>query len=51
MDDRIADLSRGTADLARQVGEIGRRLEAAEAATAAAVDKAVAAAGPIAPRW
>jgi cyclic-di-GMP phosphodiesterase, flagellum assembly factor TipF len=48
VDDRIADLSRGTADLARQVGEIGRRLEAAESATAAAVDKAVAAAGPIA---
>jgi cyclic-di-GMP phosphodiesterase TipF (flagellum assembly factor) len=47
-DERIADLSRGTADLARQVADLGRRLEAAEAATAAGVDRAVAAAGPIA---
>jgi cyclic-di-GMP phosphodiesterase TipF (flagellum assembly factor) len=47
--DQIADLSRGTADLARQVGEIGRRLEAVESSAAAAADKAArAAAAPLA---
>jgi cyclic-di-GMP phosphodiesterase, flagellum assembly factor TipF len=46
--DQIADLSRGTADLARQVGEIGRRMEAIEGITAAAADKAArAAAAPL----
>jgi cyclic-di-GMP phosphodiesterase TipF (flagellum assembly factor) len=33
---QIADLSRGTADLARQVGEIGRRLHAVESKIASA---------------
>jgi cyclic-di-GMP phosphodiesterase TipF (flagellum assembly factor) len=47
--DQIADLSRGTADLARQVGEIGRRMEALESAAAGAADKAArAAAAPLA---
>lgn len=32
--DQIADLSRGTADLARQVGELGRRLAAVETQSA-----------------
>src|SRR5438105_4109424 len=36
---QIADLSRGTAELASKVGEISRRIEAAEAAAAAAVEK------------
>src|SRR5262245_19335988 len=45
---QIADLSRGTADLARQVGEIGRRIEAAEVAVATAVEKTRAATGPLA---
>src|SRR5437868_2506319 len=45
--DQITDLSRGTADLARQVGEIGRRLEAAEAAALSAADKARAATAPL----
>jgi cyclic-di-GMP phosphodiesterase TipF (flagellum assembly factor) len=46
--DQIADLSRGTADLARQVGEIGRRMEAVESVAAAAADKARAATAPLA---
>jgi cyclic-di-GMP phosphodiesterase TipF (flagellum assembly factor) len=41
---QIADLSRGTADLARQVGEIGRRLEAVEGAAFSATEKAARAA-------
>src|SRR5262245_10380166 len=44
---QIADLSRGTADLARQVGEIGRRIEAAESAVATAVEKTRAATSPL----
>jgi len=50
--DQIADLSRGTADLARQVGEIGRRMEALESATANAAanaaEKARAVTAPLA---
>jgi cyclic-di-GMP phosphodiesterase, flagellum assembly factor TipF len=45
---QVADLSRGTADLARQVGEVDRRIEAVEVAAAAAVDKARAATAPLA---
>jgi cyclic-di-GMP phosphodiesterase TipF (flagellum assembly factor) len=45
---QVADLSRGTADLARQVGEIDRRIVAVEVAAAAAVDKARAATAPLA---
>src|SRR5215470_6363715 len=41
---QLADLSRGTADLARQVGEIGRRMEGAEAAALAAAEKGTRAA-------
>jgi cyclic-di-GMP phosphodiesterase TipF (flagellum assembly factor) len=49
--DQIADLSRGTADLARQVGEIGRRMEVLESATASAAahaaERARAATAPL----
>jgi cyclic-di-GMP phosphodiesterase, flagellum assembly factor TipF len=45
---QIADLSRGTADLARQVGEIGRRMEAAEGNAHAAAERARTATAPIA---
>src|SRR5262245_57059925 len=44
---QIADLSRGTADLASKVGEIGRRIEAAEMAVATAVEKTRAASAPL----
>jgi cyclic-di-GMP phosphodiesterase TipF (flagellum assembly factor) len=46
--DQLADLSRGTADLARQVAEIGRRMEATEAAAASAGDRARVAIAPLA---
>src|SRR4051812_33765343 len=39
---QLGDLSRGTADLARQVGEQGRRLAALEKSGDAAVQKAIA---------
>src|SRR5215470_5719843 len=45
---QIADLSRGTADLARQVGEIRRRIDVAETAAASAGDRARAATAPLA---
>jgi cyclic-di-GMP phosphodiesterase, flagellum assembly factor TipF len=45
---QIADLSRGTADLARQVGEMGRRLAAVEARVDTSVNKARGAVDPIA---
>ena len=45
---QIADLSRGTADLARQVGEIGRRLAAVEGRVDLNVNKARGAVDPIA---
>src|SRR4051794_18109133 len=45
---QIADLSRGTADLARQVGEIGRRIEAAEAVGSEAGNQVRAAVAPMA---
>src|SRR3954453_1250931 len=38
--DQIADLSRGTADLAKQVAEIGRRLNTVEANVSATVNRA-----------
>src|SRR5262245_49391142 len=44
---QIADLSRGTAELASKVGEIGRRIEAAETAVATAVEKTRAATAPL----
>jgi cyclic-di-GMP phosphodiesterase TipF (flagellum assembly factor) len=44
---QIADLSRGTADLARQVGEIGRRMETAEATAQAAAERARSATAPL----
>ena len=44
---QLGDLSRGTADLARQVGEQGRRLAALEKSSEAAVQKAVAVAQPL----
>src|SRR5690242_19597076 len=44
---QLGDLSRGTADLARQVGEQGRRIVALEKAGDAAVQKAVAVAQPL----
>ena len=47
---QIADLSRGTSDIARQVAELGRRLATAEIKVATAVDMAVAAAKPSAPK-
>jgi cyclic-di-GMP phosphodiesterase, flagellum assembly factor TipF len=46
--DRIADLSRGTADLAKQVAEIGRRLNAVEADVSATVNRARGAVDPLA---
>src|SRR5215475_11811010 len=46
--DQIASLSRGTADLARQVAEYGRALSTAEAKVDAVVDKALASAQPLA---
>ncbi|HXW23522.1 MAG TPA: EAL domain-containing protein [Xanthobacteraceae bacterium] len=46
--DQIADLSRGTADLARQVGEMGRRLSAVETEVARGDDKVRGAADPLA---
>jgi cyclic-di-GMP phosphodiesterase, flagellum assembly factor TipF len=45
---QIADLSRGTADLGKQLGEFARRLAAAEVKVGTAVDMAVAAAKPVA---
>ncbi|HVX92408.1 MAG TPA: EAL domain-containing protein [Xanthobacteraceae bacterium] len=45
---QIADLSRGTADLARQVGELGRRVAALEGARGREADKALAATAPMA---
>src|SRR5262245_20051798 len=45
---QIADLARGTIDLARQVGEIGRRMEGVEGAAAVALDKTRATAEPLA---
>jgi cyclic-di-GMP phosphodiesterase TipF (flagellum assembly factor) len=44
---QLGDLSRGTADLARQVGEQGRRLAALEKSSEAAVHKAIAIAQPL----
>lgn len=44
---QLGDLSRGTADLARQVGEQGRRLAAIEKNSEAAVQKAVAVSQPL----
>jgi cyclic-di-GMP phosphodiesterase TipF (flagellum assembly factor) len=44
---QLGDLSRGTADLARQVGEQGRRLAALEKSGDAAVQKAIAVAQPL----
>ncbi len=45
---QLIDLSRGTADLARQVGEIGRRLAALESRFDGAVGKARAVTDPLA---
>jgi cyclic-di-GMP phosphodiesterase, flagellum assembly factor TipF len=45
--DQIADLSRGSADLARQVAELGRRLNAVEAKVDKAVDRAHDAVEPV----
>jgi cyclic-di-GMP phosphodiesterase, flagellum assembly factor TipF len=45
---QIADLSRGTADLAKQLSEFDRRVAAAEVKVNTAVDMAVAAAKPVA---
>jgi cyclic-di-GMP phosphodiesterase TipF (flagellum assembly factor) len=44
---QIGDLSRGTADLARQVGEQGRRLAALEKASDNAIQKSIAAVQPL----
>src|ERR1700712_3468626 len=44
---QIGDLSRGTADLARQVGEQGRRLAMLEKNSDAAIQKAMAATQPV----
>ena len=44
---QIGDLSRGTADLARQVGEQGRRLAMLEKNSDAAIQKALAATQPV----
>ncbi|HVY59745.1 MAG TPA: EAL domain-containing protein [Xanthobacteraceae bacterium] len=44
--DQIADLSRGTADLARQVGELGRRVAILEAASRSG-ERAVAIPAPV----
>jgi len=46
--DQIADLSRGTADLAKQVADIGRRLNAVEANVSATVNRARGAVDPLA---
>ena len=46
--DQIADLSRGTSDLARQVGEFGRRLAALESRVETVLDRAKAATDPLA---
>jgi cyclic-di-GMP phosphodiesterase TipF (flagellum assembly factor) len=46
--DQIADLSRGTTDLARQVGELGRRLVALETRVDTVIDRARAATDPLA---
>lgn len=46
--DQIADLSRGTADLARQVGELGRKLAAFEADNESAPAKTAKTAAPLA---
>ena len=46
--DQIAELSRGTADLARQVGEIARRLNAMDTKVDKAVERARVAVDPIA---
>jgi cyclic-di-GMP phosphodiesterase TipF (flagellum assembly factor) len=46
--DQIADLSRGTADIAKQVAEIGRRLNTVEANVSATVNKARGAVDPLA---
>jgi cyclic-di-GMP phosphodiesterase, flagellum assembly factor TipF len=46
--DQIADLSRGTADLAKQVAEIGSRLNAVEANVSATVNQARGAVDPLA---
>src|SRR5215472_4295215 len=46
--DQLADLSRGTADLARQVAEIRHRMEATEAAAASAGDRVRVATAPLA---
>jgi cyclic-di-GMP phosphodiesterase TipF (flagellum assembly factor) len=44
---QIGDLSRGTADLARQVGEQGRRLATLEKTSDNAIQKAIAASQPL----
>src|SRR5215468_2876652 len=44
---QIADLSRGTAELASKVGEVSRRIETAEAAVATAVEKTRGTTGPL----
>jgi cyclic-di-GMP phosphodiesterase TipF (flagellum assembly factor) len=46
--DQIADLSRGTGDLARQVAELGRRLNAIETSVSATVNRARGAVDPLA---
>jgi cyclic-di-GMP phosphodiesterase, flagellum assembly factor TipF len=46
--EQIADLSQGTADLARQVGELGRRVISAEALAHAASDRVAGATQPLA---
>ena len=46
--DQIADLSRGTSDLARQVGEFGRRLAGLESRVETVLDRAKAATDPLA---
>ncbi len=46
--DQIADLSRGTADLAKQVAEMGRRLTAVESSVSATVNRARGAVDPLA---
>lgn len=46
--DQVADLSRGTADLAKQVAEMGRRLNAVETNVAATVNRARGAVDPLA---
>src|SRR5258707_15885763 len=46
--DQIADLSRGTSDLARQVGEFGRRLAGLESRLETVLDRAKGATDPLA---